>query len=139
VDKLKLERHIECKEEYKNNWSKDRYIFISNDQLYIHFLTSSLLILINMEDHLKFVSRVMDNDLTKAYARLMEVHNQICNKLKYALDSISGFLVSSLDEIGEGGFGIELQTTNRFTVRSKYGESVKETINRSDELAKTNT
>jgi len=84
------------------------------------------------------VARVIDNDINKAYTKLMEVHNLIGENIKYAMDSTTGFLVSSLEEIGEGGFGIEVEVTgNRFITKSKYGESILNTINRANELAKT--
>jgi len=60
----------------------------------------------------------------------MDLHNLIGTKLKYAADAKVGFLVSFPEEIGVGGFGIEIEANNqKITSRTRYGSTILETIN----------
>eukprot|EP00826_Nyctotherus_ovalis_P055530 TRINITY_DN7382_c0_g1_i1.p2 TRINITY_DN7382_c0_g1~~TRINITY_DN7382_c0_g1_i1.p2 ORF type:complete len:124 (+),score=21.70 TRINITY_DN7382_c0_g1_i1:478-849(+) len=120
----------------KSDWPKNRSVFVTNDELYIHEFTNSIFIVVNVENHLRFISRIVDNDINKAYARLIEIHNQIGEKLKYAIDPTAGFLVSSPEEIG-AAFGIELQATARLSVKANFGESVVDTITRANQQLTT--
>lgn len=116
----------------KSDWPKSRSVFVTGDELYIQELTNRILIIVNVENHLRFISRIVDNDINKAYARLMEVHNQIGEKLKYAIDPTAGFLVSSPEEIG-AGFGIELEAAARLKFRANFGESIVDAISRANQ------
>ena len=69
-------------------------------------------------------------ELNESYKRLIEVHNLIGEKIKFVVNSKTGFLVSSLEEIGGGGFGLTVEVNGkRQTVKAKFGESAEDTVN----------
>jgi len=64
---------------------------------------------------MKIISVIQENKLKESYARLIDFHNTLGSKLKYATDPKFGFLVSSPSEIGTGGFFLEaeIKATNK--------------------------
>ena len=67
-----------------------------------------LTIVINGRDHLRFLAKIEGDKLTEAYAKLSEIHNVLCTKLKFAFNPQAGFLCSDLQNIGSGGLALEL-------------------------------
>ncbi len=128
------------KGEIMANWPKDRLVFISDDSLYVTFfhvaeqgdwLLNRICVVVNGRNHLRIVSKVVENKLKEAYGKLVEVHNLIGAKAKYASDPKFGFLVNSPEEIGAGGFGIELERKEdgkKIFMKAKFGAGVTDTV-----------
>ena len=105
-------------------------ICIFENSVIISFL-NRICILVNGKDHLRILSKIVDNKTKEAYAKLAEVHNAIDDKVKFARDAKAGFLVSSPDEIGTGGFGIwcvRKEDEKKVKLRAKFGETVMDVI-----------
>lgn len=84
--------------------------------------------MINVINHIRIICKL--GDLSQTYTRLVELHNLIGNKLEYAFDSKAGFLVSFPEEIGDGGFTIELEAKGeKFKAKTKYGSTIIENVN----------
>jgi len=70
--------------------------------------------------------------VTQAYGRLVEIHNMIGSKVPYAADVKAGFLVTAPDELGIGGFVVEMEVKEngqKLLSKSKFGATVEDTVN----------
>eukprot|EP00831_Metopus_contortus_P047576 TRINITY_DN3843_c0_g1_i6.p1 TRINITY_DN3843_c0_g1~~TRINITY_DN3843_c0_g1_i6.p1 ORF type:complete len:250 (+),score=37.23 TRINITY_DN3843_c0_g1_i6:162-911(+) len=78
-----------------SNWAKHRAVFISEDQ--------AICILVNGRNHIKILSKITENNLSAAYAKLVEVHNIVAEKVAFCFDPKYGYLTSDIPQIGSGG------------------------------------
>lgn len=109
--------------------AKSQLVFLTKDKTYYFLDYRRTCVLVNGRNHIRVVVRVVENDLKQAYEKLAEVHSLIGAKAKLAFDSRAGFLVSSPQELGTGGFKLTIEENGKErVVEAKFGASVKDTI-----------
>lgn len=91
--------------------------------------SNRICIFVNGKDHIRMISLIIENDLNAAYGRLAEIHRLVGAKAKYAFDLKAGFLVSAPEEVGTGGFAIEVQIKGgKFSRKAKFGATIAQTV-----------
>ena len=95
----------------------------------IFYRHNRIVILVNERNHLTIYSKIVENNLTQGYGRLCEIHNLIGAKTPFSFQANKGFFVSDPEEIGTGGFSLEIEVNkDRFANKAKFGETAEITV-----------